>query len=157
MPQDLAFQDRIHRQHPGRHCFGCGSANQDGLHLKSYEQGDEMVAHWRAQECHISYPGYLSGGIASTLIDCHSVCAAFAAELKDLGLDPADPPESLPVAWTKFLKIEFIQPVPVTAELTIRAKVIANGSKSRRVKCSIQVQDHEFVKGEATIIMVPPQ
>lgn len=156
MPQDLAFQDRIHQDHPGRHCYGCGASNHGGLQLKSYEQDDELVAHWRAQENHLSYPGYLNGGVASTLIDCHSVCAAFAAELKDLGMDPKEPPERLPMGWTKFLKVEFIQPVPISSELIIKAKVIGNGSKSRRVKCSIYINDHEYVKGEATVIMMDP-
>jgi hypothetical protein len=157
MPQDLAFQDRVHQDHPARQCFGCGAANQNGLKLKSYEQGDELVAHWRPQEHHISYPGYLNCGVASTLLDCQSVWAAFLAELKDLGLDIHESADRLPMGWTKFLKVEFIQPVPISSELTIRAKVIGNGSKSRRVKCSIYVNDHEYVKGEATVIMMPPQ
>lgn len=156
MPQDLAFQDRIHQDHPGRNCFGCGADNHGGLKLKSFQQGDELVAHWRALPGHQSYPGYLNGGIASTLIDCHSVCAAFASELKELGLEPNEAPEMLPMGWTKFLKIEFLQPVPISSELVIRARVIDNGSKSRRVKCSIFVNDHEYIKGEATVIMVQP-
>ena len=156
MPQDLAFQDRIHQNHPGRKCFGCGADNQGGLLLKSYERDGEFVAHWRAQPSHQSYPGYLNGGIASTLIDCHSVWAAFATELKELGLDLTDDPARLPMGWTKFLKLEYVQPVPISSELVLKAKVIANGSKSRRVKCSIYVNEHEYVKGDATIIMVPP-
>lgn len=157
MPQGLAFQDRIHPDHPGRKCFGCGADNQDGLLLKSYEENGGLVAHWRAQEKHQSYPGYLNGGVASTLIDCHSVYAAYAAEIKEMGLDPRQAPELLPMGWTKFLKIEFLQPMPIRAELVLRAKVIGNGSKSRRVKCSIYVNDHEYVKGEATVIMVQPR
>jgi acyl-coenzyme A thioesterase PaaI-like protein len=156
MPQDLAFQDRIHRDHPGRNCFGCGAANHGGLKLKSFQQGDEFVAHWQAQPGHQSYPGYLNGGIASTLIDCHSVCAAFASGIKELGLEPNETPGMLPMGWTKFLKIEFLQPVPISSELVLRARVIDNGSKSRRVKCSIYVNDHEYIKGEATVIMVQP-
>jgi hypothetical protein len=37
---------------PGNRCFGCGPANPEGLHLKTYEDGDGFVAEWtpEAQE-----------------------------------------------------------------------------------------------------------
>jgi len=41
---ELAFQD----QGSVHHCHGCGAANEKGLRLKSYWDGEEAVARWRA-------------------------------------------------------------------------------------------------------------
>ena len=154
--QGLAWQDRIRQDHPGRRCYGCGADNPKGLHLKSHVQGDELVAHWRAQEHHLSYPGFLNGGVAATLMDCHAVCAAFVAELKELGLDPGEAPQRLPAGWTKAMSLEFIKPVPLSEEISLRAKVVGKGDKSRQVQCSLYVDGQECVTGDLTIIMIEP-
>ncbi len=156
MPQEPALQDLIRKDHPGRCCYGCGADNPAGLRLKSHVQGDELVARWRAREHHLSYPGFLNGGVAATLMDCHAVCAAFVADLEGLGLDPGDAPERLPAGWTKAMNLEFLKPVPLSAEISLRAKVVGKGDKSRRVKCSLYVDGQECVRGDLTIIMVKP-
>ena len=53
-------------------CFGCGPRNEKGLRVKSYAKGDEVVATWHAEKHHEAFEGALSGGIAGTLLDCHS-------------------------------------------------------------------------------------
>ena len=52
-------------------CFGCGPANPKGLHIKSFAQGDEVVAEWTPQPHHEAFTGALNGGIIGTLLDCH--------------------------------------------------------------------------------------
>jgi hypothetical protein len=32
---------------PGNACFGCGPANPDGLHIRSFPEGDQVVAEWK--------------------------------------------------------------------------------------------------------------
>ena len=64
-----ALQDRYA---PSGTCFGCGPRNQQGLRIKSIVAGDEVVAVWRAAPHHEAFAGALSGGIAGTLLDCHS-------------------------------------------------------------------------------------
>ena len=65
---------------PGSACFGCGPANEKGLHVRSFpaegEDGEEVVCEWRAEPYHEAYPGMLNGGIVGTLLDCHSNWAA---------------------------------------------------------------------------------
>jgi len=34
---------------PNNRCFGCGPANDRGLRIRSFEQGDELVCEWRPQ------------------------------------------------------------------------------------------------------------
>jgi acyl-coenzyme A thioesterase PaaI-like protein len=46
------------------------------LHLKSYDDGDAVIAEWTPGINHRSFPGVLNGGIIGTLLDCHSNWAA---------------------------------------------------------------------------------
>src|SRR5512136_793840 len=53
-------------------CFGCGPTNEKGLKIKSYVDGDKVVARWKAEPHHQAFEGVLCGGIIGTLLDCHS-------------------------------------------------------------------------------------
>src|SRR5438046_9895814 len=64
-----ALQDRYA---PHGTCFGCGPKNDRGLRIKSRVSGDDVVATWHAEKFHEAFAGALSGGIAGTLLDCHS-------------------------------------------------------------------------------------
>jgi acyl-coenzyme A thioesterase PaaI-like protein len=49
------------------------------LRLKSYWDGDEAVANWRAEPHHCGgTQENLNGGIIASLIDCHSLNLAIA-------------------------------------------------------------------------------
>jgi acetolactate synthase-1/2/3 large subunit len=45
MPESLQ-----ERYAPRSTCYGCGPANMRGLHIRSFESGDEVVAEWRAEQ-----------------------------------------------------------------------------------------------------------
>jgi hypothetical protein len=60
------------RYAPHNRCFGCGHENDKGLQLKSFPQGEEVIANWMAQPHHEAFPGVLNGGIIGALLDCHS-------------------------------------------------------------------------------------
>ena len=34
---------------PEDRCFGCGPANEKGLRIRSFPEGDEVVATWKAE------------------------------------------------------------------------------------------------------------
>src|SRR5438309_449744 len=53
-------------------CFGCGPANPKGLHVRSFVEGDRVIALWKPEKHHEAFPGVLAGGIVGTLLDCHS-------------------------------------------------------------------------------------
>ncbi|MBM4327500.1 MAG: PaaI family thioesterase [Deltaproteobacteria bacterium] len=152
MQGEQAVQDLLHQGNPIRHCFGCGADNHGGLRLKSFVQGDELVARWQPAEHHCSYPGYLNGGVAAALIDCHSAWTAFMADCREHNLDPAQPPEELPAGWTRVLNIEFLKAVPMNTELVVRSKAVKKGARSRTVSCSIYANGEECVRGEAVIV-----
>ena len=57
---------------PNSICYGCGPANEHGLRIRSFAQGDEVVADWTPEKHHEAFPGVLNGGIIGSLLDCHS-------------------------------------------------------------------------------------
>jgi acyl-coenzyme A thioesterase PaaI-like protein len=152
MNKNTPLQDIIHTEAPIRQCYGCGSDNPHGMQIKSFLEGDEAVSHWRAKEHHCSYPGFLNGGVACTLIDCHSAWAAFSIECRDKGLDFSEKPD-LSTGWTRAMSVEFLKPVPLSSEVTLRARVIKKGRTSRTVACSLFAEGNECVRAEVTLVM----
>ena len=57
---------------PTNKCFGCGPANEKGLRIRSFEEGDVLVCEWHAEPHHQAFDGILNGGICGALLDCHS-------------------------------------------------------------------------------------
>jgi len=58
------------------HCYGCGRLNEEGLQIKSYWDGEESVATFTPEPCHMAVPGFVYGGLLASLIDCHSTGTA---------------------------------------------------------------------------------
>lgn len=44
------------------HCYGCGRLNDDGLHIRSYWEGDESVCVHTPDPRYIAIPGFVYGG-----------------------------------------------------------------------------------------------
>jgi acyl-coenzyme A thioesterase PaaI-like protein len=120
--------------------------------LKSFLEGDEGVSSWWGQAHLCSYPGFLNGGIACTLIDCHSAWTAVALECRDKGLAIGSSAD-LPTGWTRALSVEFLKPTPLQADLVLRARVTKKGRTSRTVACSIYANGQECVRGEVAIVL----
>ena len=53
----------------GYMCFACSPANPSGLHMEFYEDGNDIVAHWKPNEFMQGWLNTLHGGIQSTLMD----------------------------------------------------------------------------------------
>jgi acyl-coenzyme A thioesterase PaaI-like protein len=151
MHDDLPLQDRLHQDALIRHCYGCGANNVQGLKIKSYLEGDQGICRWTPQPHHCSYPGYLNGGVACTLIDCHSIWTAFALECRDQGIDMGVP--NPPTGWTRAMNVEFLKPTPLGVELRLKARVIKKGRTSRTITCSIYANNEECVRAEIIAVM----
>ena len=67
---------------PGNVCFGCGRDTKDGLHVKSYWDGDDSICFWKPQTRHQGWKGIMNGGIITTIIDCHTMGTAMAFAYK---------------------------------------------------------------------------
>jgi len=60
---------------------------------------------------------------------------------------------NLPTGWTRAMNIEFLKPVPLDAELLLRARVVKQGRTSRTVACSILANEEELIRGEVTVVI----
>ncbi len=111
---EQSLQDRYA---PKNACFGCGPANADGLRIKSFVQGDEVVCTWQPKTMHEAFPGMLNGGIVGSLLDCHCNWTAAYFLMKAAGQD--HPPCTVTAEYT----IKLRRPTPTNGPVTLRAKV----------------------------------
>jgi acyl-coenzyme A thioesterase PaaI-like protein len=96
-------------------CFGCGPANAEGLHVRSFVQGDDVIAEWKPEKRHQAYPGILNGGIIGVLLDCHCNWTAAYNLMKRAH---ADRP---PVTVTAEYAIKLLRPTPSNETVRLRA------------------------------------
>src|SRR2546428_11121754 len=85
------------------YCYGCGQRNDRGLHLRTYLAGDETVATFVPRPYYIAIPGYVYGGLISSLLDRHGPGTAPAAAhpAAGRGLGPEPPVPLLPPALAR--------------------------------------------------------
>lgn len=103
---------------PNNACFGCGPANQKGLHIRSFPQGDEVVADFEPEPWQEAFTGMLNGGIIGTLLDCHLNWTATYAMMKR---DGSDHP---PCTVTADYSITLLRPTPTNTTLHMKARVV---------------------------------
>ena len=99
-------------------CFGCGPANQKGLQIKSFDQGENVIAKWTPQKFHEAFPGVLNGGIIGSLLDCHCNWTAAWALKEKTGL------ETTPCTVTAEYTIKLLRPTPTDCEVELIAKPV---------------------------------
>lgn len=120
---DQSLQDRYA---PKNACFGCGPANPDGLCIKSFVTGDEVVCTWQPQRMHEAFPGVLNGGIIGALLDCHCNWTAAWHLMRARGA--ATPPCTVTAEYS----IKLRRPTPTDGPLELRAKVVQiDGDRAR--------------------------
>jgi acyl-coenzyme A thioesterase PaaI-like protein len=113
MPE-LSLQDKYA---PRSVCFGCGPANERGLHIKSRVEGDEVVCDWTPEPYHHAFEGILNGGIVGTLLDCHSNWTAVHAMMVRDGRET--PPPTVTAEFT----LKMVRPTPMGSTIHLRARV----------------------------------
>lgn len=118
---------------PRNKCFGCGPANDRGLRLASYVQGEELVATFRPEEHHQAFEGMLNGGIVGALLDCHSNWTAAWTLMRQSG---ADTP---PCTVTAEFHVKLRAPTPLDEVLELRARPIAIDASKVSVAAELSV------------------
>jgi acyl-coenzyme A thioesterase PaaI-like protein len=98
-------------------CFGCGPANEQGLRIQSFVEGDELVATFHPEPHHQAFEGVLNGGIIGALLDCHSNWTAAYHLMKAQGLSTP------PCTVTADFHVKLKRPTPTTGPVTLRARV----------------------------------
>jgi acyl-coenzyme A thioesterase PaaI-like protein len=103
---------------PNNSCWGCGPANAEGLRIRSFPKGEEVVAEWMPQPKYEAFPGVLNGGIIGTLLDCHCNWMAAWYLMNKAG---ADHP---PCTVTADYAIKLLRPTSSNGPVSLSAKVV---------------------------------
>ncbi|MEP6956835.1 MAG: PaaI family thioesterase [Chthoniobacterales bacterium] len=103
---------------PNNACFGCGPANADGVHVRSFARGEEVIAEWIPQKKYEAFPGVLNGGIIGTLLDCHCNWAAAWYLMQRAGDDHP------PCTVTADYAIKLLRPTPTDGPVMLSARMI---------------------------------
>ena len=143
-----ALQDRL-----PCHCFGCGTLNPHGLHIKSRWEGDEFVCDWQPKPEHIAFPGIAYGGTIASVVDCHAVWAALSMHCRSAGHDLRTGPPPFRVV-TASLLVNFLRPASVSHALELRALVVEQSARKSIVVCSVRQGSLECGKAEVVTVCV---
>ncbi len=116
-------------------CFGCGVENDKGLRIRSFAEGDEVVAEWRAEPHHEAFPGVLNGGIIGALLDCHSNWAAAYFLMKQSGKAEPD------CTVTADFHVKLLRPTPSKSLIMLMARVIESTENRAVVEAELIVDE----------------
>jgi acyl-coenzyme A thioesterase PaaI-like protein len=135
------------------HCFGCGRNNPNGHQLKSFANGDDVVAHFTPAPYHISVPGFAYGGLLASLADCHAMATAAAAAEVAAGRRIGDGPA--PRFVTAALRVDYLKPTPLGVELEIHGHVTERSERKAVVAVTISAAGTLTVRAEAVAVPLP--
>ena len=113
---------------PKNACFGCGPANPDGVHVRSFARGDEVAAEWTPEQKYEAFPGVLNGGIIGTLLDCHCNWTAAYHLMQKSGA------ESPPCTVTADYAIKLLRPTPTNGPVRLSARIVESSGDRATVE-----------------------
>jgi acyl-coenzyme A thioesterase PaaI-like protein len=147
MSDQIALQDRFA---PGLTCFGCGPANEKGLRLKSFVEGNQVIATFVPLSHMLAFEGMVNGGIVGVLLDCHMNWAAAWQMMQVANL------EKPPCCVTAKYEIAFEKPTPVGVPLEIKAWVTELAGRKSVVASTIGPAGEVTATGSGTFVAVKP-
>ncbi len=111
-------RNRFEVPHDSTPSRGCAK----GLRIRSFVEGEAVVAEWRAEPHHEAFPGVLNGGIVGALLDCHSNWTAAHHLMRAAGAD------HVPSCVTAEYAVKMRKPTPTAGGLRLEAKVIGSNT-----------------------------
>ncbi|HMH15651.1 MAG TPA: PaaI family thioesterase [Edaphobacter sp.] len=113
------------------HCFGCGPANPQGLHLiftsdTSNPEAPIATAHLILDRLHEGPPGHIHGGIVATLLD-----EAMSKLNRPLNV----------IAMTRHMEIDYLRPVPLYQPLFLISRHLSREGRKLFHQAEIQLPD----------------
>jgi acyl-coenzyme A thioesterase PaaI-like protein len=134
-------------------CYGCGRLNPHGHQIKTHWDGDETLSTFTPKRQHTAVPGFVYGGLLASLIDCHGTGSASLAFAKENKLELKE--FNAPRFVTGSLKVNYLKPTPIEAELHIRGKI--KEIKARKVITEIELWAHGELcaTGEVLAVLIP--
>ncbi|MGH9906677.1 MAG: PaaI family thioesterase [Pyrinomonadaceae bacterium] len=135
---------------PNLACFGCGPANPRGLHVRSFPDGDEVVAEFKPEKYQEAFDGMLSGGIIGTLLDCHCNWTAAWHLMNRLKLDHP------PCTVTADYAIKLLRPTPTNKVVKLAARVVESTDDRAIVEGELIANDKVTATCRGTFVAVKP-
>jgi uncharacterized protein (TIGR00369 family) len=141
MRESLTIDERAN------HCFGCGPANPEGLHLVfSTDTADPhnpiATAHFQLDRTHEGPPGYVHGGIVATLLD-----EAMSKINRPLDV----------LAVTRHMEIDYLRPVPLDQPLKVISRHLRRERRKLFHQAEILSSDGTVLaRGQAIFIVLDP-
>lgn len=120
-----------------RWCYACGDLNPIGLHLVFRMEDDWATADFVAGKEHQGYPGYVHGGIVSSLLDEAMGWATYGRGIW---------------ALTGKMETRFRDIVPTGEPLTVRARITRDRGRTLEVGAELRHFDGRLL-AEATGVL----
>lgn len=127
------------------HCFGCGPANPQGLHLvfttdTTSPEAPTTTAHIQLTRLHEGPPGHIHGGIVATLLD-------EAMSKLNLPLNV--------LAITRHMEIDYLRPAPLDQSLVLIGRHVRREGRKLFHQAEIQHPDGTVLaRGKGLFIIV---
>ena len=131
-------------------CFGCGPKNEKGLRIKSRVNDGEVVATWHAEKHHEAFPGMLSGGIAGTLLDCHSNWTAAYHLMRRAGTPTP------PVTVTAEYSVKLLRPTPTDGPIELIARPVEIADDRAVIEAELRAGGKLCATARGTFVAVKP-
>jgi acyl-coenzyme A thioesterase PaaI-like protein len=142
-PAEPSIQERLYPTLP---CFGCGHGNAKGLRLRSYPQGDTVVATFLPWPEHDNGVGFLNGGVIATVLDCHSAAAVMLEAERRAW--PALGGAALAYV-TAGIELRYLRPSPLHEPVSLVGRVVAASEAEMKVEVELVWQDKPRAAGTA--------
>jgi acyl-coenzyme A thioesterase PaaI-like protein len=141
------------RYAPQGRCFGCGPANPDGLHVRSFPSADDpatVIAEWTPEPRYEAFEGVVNGGIIGALLDCHSNWTATYHLMRARGADR--PPTTVTLDYA----VRFRRPTPSGEPIRLSARVVEAADDRATVEASLEAGGEVTATCRGTFVAVQP-
>ncbi|HUQ16182.1 MAG TPA: PaaI family thioesterase [Candidatus Saccharimonadales bacterium] len=138
------------RYAPANRCFGCGPANDKGLRIRSFVEGDAVVCEWQSRPEHEAWEGVLNGGIIGALFDCHSNWTATHHLMQASGADT--PPPTV----TAEFAVKLQRPTPSSGPVRLVARVVESTADRATVEATLEAGGRVCATCRGVFVAVPP-
>lgn len=148
----IAIQDTYGERF--QYCWGCGSKNDEGLHIKSYPNSDGKSCYTKIkpdEKYTGGVPKNLFGGMIAMIFDCHGTASAAFFNLHNKGLKLKED-TIIERFITARLEIDYKKPTPMNEEIEVISKLESLGE--RKAIVNMKLISKGEVRAKAKIISV---
>jgi uncharacterized protein (TIGR00369 family) len=126
------------------HCFGCGPANPEGLHLVFTLDAvaQTSTASVNLSRNHEGPPGHIHGGIVATLMD-----EAMSKLNRPLGV----------IAMTRNMEVDYLRPSPLGRDLVLKGHHVRREGRKLFHEAELQLPDGTVLaRAKGVFIVLDP-